>query len=167
MGSGKTQTGYFLSKKLGYKFVDLDMLIEESVGMKIKQIFTNYGEDYFRKIESETLRSVTVNNDNIVISTGGGAPCFFGNMDFMNKKGITVYLKMPASMLADRLKDNKEKRPVISRYNEVELRDFIVKHLQDREEKCYSKSQVIADMSKISLEQLYSIISYTIWVKKI
>ena len=166
MGSGKTQTGYFLAKKLGFKFVDLDILVEEGVGMKIKDIFVEYGEEYFRKIESETLKSVATNNDNIVIATGGGAPCFFDNMKFMNEQGITVYLKLSAKQLTERLKENKDKRPVISKYNETELAEFIKEHLKERESRCYSLSHVIADMSKISLEQLYSIISYTIWIKK-
>ncbi len=166
MGSGKTQTGYFLAKKLCYKFVDLDILVEEGVGMKIKDIFAEYGEEYFRKIESETLKSVATNNDNIVIATGGGTPCFFDNMKFMNEQGITVYLKLSAQQLTERLKENKEKRPVICKYKEKELAEFIIEHLKERESRCYSLSHVIADMSKISLDQLYSIISYTIWIKK-
>ena len=166
MGSGKTQTGYFLAKKLGYKFVDLDVFIEEKNGKRIKEIFEEYGEDYFREIERDALKTVTESKENIVISTGGGTPCFFDNMNYMLEHGITVYLKLPTDQLIDRLKENKEKRPVISKYNENELEEFINKHLSEREEKCYLKSLVIADMSKISLEQLYSIISYTIWIKK-
>ena len=167
MGSGKTQTGFYISKKLGYQFVDLDILVEEAYGKKISEIFDIEGENTFRKIEAEILRSVSLNNENIVISTGGGTPCFYNNMEFMNQNGITVYLKLPAKLLAERLINNKDKRPLISKFSNFEdLFSFIKQHRQKREIDCYANSKIIADMAQISLDQLFSIINYTLWIKK-
>ena len=167
MGSGKTQTGYYISKKLEYNYIDTDAFIEKKYGEKILQIFKTKGEDFFRKIEAESLRYISSNNQNIVISTGGGTPCFYNNMKYMNQKGITVYTKMSSKLLASRLYFNKEKRPLISNINSIEeLEKFIQNHKKIRERECYSYAQIIADMESISLDQLFSIIKYTIWTKK-
>src|SRR4030042_3928468 len=93
MGSGKSTAGKRLASALGWSFVDLDRKIEEFAGKTIPQIFSQDGEDYFRKIEADVLRSAG-KLMKTVISTGGGTPCHGENMDFMVKTGVTVYLKM-------------------------------------------------------------------------
>ncbi|HQB87139.1 MAG TPA: shikimate kinase, partial [Bacteroidales bacterium] len=91
MGSGKTTTGKKLASRLSWKFIDLDEFIEEDKGMPVAEIFETQGEDWFRTVEAEALRTVT-KAGNTVISTGGGTPCFYENMEFMLQNGLTVYL---------------------------------------------------------------------------
>src|SRR5512133_1334740 len=91
MGSGKSTAGKKLSSLLDWEFTDLDTKIEDIAGLTIPQIFSDLGEEQFRKIETRSLRD-TGSYTKIVVSTGGGAPCHDDNMDFMLTSGITVYL---------------------------------------------------------------------------
>ena len=93
MGSGKTTAGKKLAAALKWSFIDLDLEIEKSQGKSISEIFSGPGEQLFRQIESETLHSLHIESDT-VISIGGGTPCFCGNMDFMKKNGLVIYLRM-------------------------------------------------------------------------
>src|SRR5690554_4257405 len=92
MGSGKTTVGKKLAKSLSLSFIDLDAFIESKYRKTIAEIFAEKGEDGFRKIESKALSEVALIED-VVISTGGGAPCFYNNMELMNKTGTTVIYK--------------------------------------------------------------------------
>ncbi len=169
MGSGKTQMGHFLAKKLGYSYADLDIEIEKQENLLVSEIFSKYGEEYFRKIEKDKLHSLVDTNNNIVISTGGGTPCFFDNMNYMNEKGLTIYLKVPVNKLIKRLARpiSQKKRPILNNLNnEEEIKEFITKHLAERENKYYSKSNLIIDITNISFKQLYDIVNYTIWIKE-
>src|SRR3982750_1343717 len=94
MGCGKSKLGKQLAKKLNHEFIDFDELIEEQSGKKISEIFKDDGQPAFRNLETEILKRVSALND-IVVSTGGGTPCFNDNMKLMNASGITVYLRMP------------------------------------------------------------------------
>ncbi len=89
MGSGKTTVGKKLAKKLNFKHLDIDKEVEKITNLKIGEIFKDLGEQNFRRIESNTLKSISFNK--IVISTGGGTPCFLKNMDWIKKKGISIY----------------------------------------------------------------------------
>ena len=131
MGSGKTTLGKKLAKKTGKSFLDLDHLIEMQHGKTISEIFDSIGEEGFRAIETEVIRTLKPDS-NLVISTGGGAPCFNNNMDQLNALGKTVYLEVPAKMLADRLFNAKEKRPLIAGKSKSELVDFIARSLKVR-----------------------------------
>ncbi len=134
MGSGKTTVGKKLAKLLALSFVDLDVYIESKYRQTVTEIFAEKGEDEFRKIESKALIDVA-QFDNVVISTGGGTPCFFNNMELMNKTGTTVYIKTDSEELAARLLASKTERPLIAGKSEDELIPFISKHLATRE--CY------------------------------
>ena len=103
MGCGKTTTGKKLAKKLGYSFLDLDKEIEKQQKNTIAQIFESKGEDYFRKLEHQFLTDFNLNK-NTVVSCGGGTPCFYNNMEMMNKIGYTVYIQMTTEALFSRLK---------------------------------------------------------------
>ncbi|OFY35698.1 MAG: hypothetical protein A2W91_14050 [Bacteroidetes bacterium GWF2_38_335] len=140
MGSGKTTAGKKLAAHLGYRFIDLDDYIEIKEGNTVKEIFETRGEDYFRKTEAAKLREVTSTDENLVISTGGGTPCHFNNMDFMNSSGKTIYLKADSGSIASRLKNSGEKRPLISGKNHEELIEFIENKLAEREV-FYSKAE--------------------------
>ena len=139
MGCGKTTLGRKLSKGLDYEFVDLDELIESKAGMTIARYFENFGEAAFRDLEKTTLQD-TPFPENAVISTGGGTPCFSGNMDWMNNQGITVYLSLPPAALADRLVRGKAKRPLIKDLSQEELVKYITTKLAERIE-YYTQAQ--------------------------
>jgi shikimate kinase len=132
MGCGKTTLGSKLANMLQYDFIDLDKLIEERTGKTIAEYFKLFGETAFRAFERDALQSSTF-PDKVVISTGGGAPCFFDNMDWMNQHGITIYISMSPKALANRLKHSKGERPLIAGQTEEELISFIAHKLEERE----------------------------------
>ena len=112
MGSGKSTTGKRLARRMGYTFVDTDSLIAERLGMSVNKIFDRLGENAFREAETRLLNEL-IFKDNLVVSTGGGLPCYGGNMDLMNFNGQSVYLKVSSSVLYERLSLRKDKRPLI------------------------------------------------------
>lgn len=139
MGAGKTTLGRALADKLGITFIDLDNYIEQRFRKSISQIFSEKGEEGFRDIERRMLHEVAEFED-VIISTGGGTPCFFDNIDFMNEKGITVYLQVPVERLHTRLSIARRQRPLIKEKNDEELRAFIIEQL-DKRAPFYSKAQ--------------------------
>jgi shikimate kinase len=125
-GCGKSTLGRQLSKKLNISFIDLDLAIEQRERRAIKEIFKQMGEDYFRKIESDTLKKMSEGLPDFVMATGGGAPVFFDNMKYMNSFGQTVFLDVPARIIKDRiLGADKEERPLLARLAPDELKDQI------------------------------------------
>jgi shikimate kinase len=133
MGSGKSTNGRKLARSIGYFHFDLDEEIEKLVGKSIDQIFSEEGEDAFRLLEHSVLVSLT-NRKNIVVSTGGGTPCYFNNMQLMKVAGVVVYIKMKPESLAKRLQSSKVKRPIIVRAQAGDLSAFITQHLAQRED---------------------------------
>lgn len=131
MGSGKTKLGKRLSKLLKYSFIDLDQWIEEKEGRSISKIFKESGESYFRKAESAYLYSIN-NISATVVATGGGTPCFHNNMDWMLQHGKCVWIKVSNEELFRRLKDTKDKRPLLRNLTDTELKDFIREKLEER-----------------------------------
>jgi shikimate kinase len=155
MGCGKTTWSRKLAVHLGYEFIDLDHVLEEQAGMTIAEYFSSFGEESFRKLESEVLK-LTEYPENAVVSTGGGLPCFFDNMDWMNAHGKTVYIQLSPKTLVDRLEKGKAKRPLLRDKHGDELLDFIADKLAEREP-YYLQAKYIAngiDMSVEYLEQL-------------
>mgnify|MGYP002597048398 CR=1 FL=1 len=131
MGSGKTTLGNALSKELGLPFFDLDWYIENRFCRTVSRLFAERGEEGFRHIEREMLHEVA-EFENVVISTGGGAPCFFDNMDFMNRTGKTVFLDVHPDVLFRRLRVAKQQRPILQGKEDDELKAFIVQALEKR-----------------------------------
>lgn len=132
MGSGKSALGRQLAALLGTDFLDLDDLFEERYHLSIYDFFEKYGEDNFRKIESELLFG-TSDIENVVISTGGGTPCFFDNMDFIVGHGISVYLRMTSRELAGRLMHVRRKRPLLKNLEPDKFEEWITEQLRVRE----------------------------------
>lgn len=156
MGSGKSTTGKRLASQLKWSFVDLDEKIEYMEGMNIPAIFSLKGESSFRKLESQALRELQ-SESRIVISTGGGTPCFGDNMEFMLESGLTIYLRMTPSGLKRRLVRSSEGRPLLKDIDKGNLEQFIAGKLADRE-KWYSRAEITIDMPKTDLSYLLSLI---------
>lgn len=156
MGSGKTTVGKRLARLMNYEFVDLDHLFEERYHISVFDFFEKYDEEAFRKIENELIKEISEKED-LVISTGGGAPCFYNNMELMNKSGITVYLQMAIKSLVDRLSNAKKARPILKGLSEDELYDFIESQMAKREA-FYNQAQVKVKGESIQTDGLYEAI---------
>lgn len=143
MGSGKSTAGKKLATILGWSFIDLDRKIEEQTGLTIPEIFSRYGEEYFRNVEAGMLKSLK-SLKNTVISTGGGTPCHGDNMNFMLDTGLTVYLKLTPGELKSRLSEGADKRPLLKDIKRDNLEGFIEGKLSFRE-KWYNLAEVIVD----------------------
>ena len=143
MGAGKTTVGKKLSKQLNLSFIDLDYYIEGRYHKEIRQLFAERGEDAFRDIERRMLHEVASFED-VLVSTGGGTPCFFDNMEFMNGAGTTVYLKVSVDELANRLEVCKQTRPVLQNRSGEELKQFIADSLENRRP-FYEQAQIVFD----------------------
>jgi shikimate kinase len=154
MGSGKSTAGKKLASHLRWSFIDLDKTIENMTGMKIRDIFSEKGEAFFRQTESEALQGMA-SESNAVISTGGGTPCFGNNMDFMLGTGLTVYLRMTPAMLKSRLADSSDYRPLLKDIDIEDLEEYIAGKLSERE-KWYSRAEIIVDGCNADFSVLYS-----------
>lgn len=162
MGSGKSTLGRVLAQKLGYEHIDLDRCVEAYALATIPEIFArDGGEAQFRSYESQCLQVCTAENDNVVISTGGGTPCFGGNMDLMCGSGLTIYLKLEPKMLAARLAVSKTKRPLLAGKNEEQIEQFIIESLAAREV-YYNRSSIIFANPSRDVSRLYELVKYEI-----
>ena len=131
MGAGKTTVGRQLALNLGLQFYDLDWYIEMRYHTRVADIFAKRGEEGFREIERNMLHEVA-EFENVVLSCGGGTPCFFDNMDYMNTCGETVFLNASPEALKAHLLMGKTQRPLIQGKSPEELLDFIKDSLQKR-----------------------------------
>jgi shikimate kinase len=154
MGSGKTTYGKLMSQKLKMDFFDLDEYIEKQYNRNISQLFEEWGEDKFRTVEKVCLHEMPV-SENCVIATGGGTPCFYDNIEYMNKNGDTIYLRTSVRELRDRLKLSVIKRPLIIGKSQDELEAYISEMLEKRE-KFYLKSRYILDTDDLNPNNLIS-----------
>lgn len=152
MGCGKTTSGKKLALSLNCPFYDLDHQIAAATGLSISAYFATHGEDAFRALERNTLQQYPYPTD-CVISTGGGTPCFFDNMEWMNANGSTVFIDMPAAALAKRLEPGKHKRPLIKDLSGEELVNFISDKLEGRMP-FYKQAQVVINGVNLNNELL-------------
>ena len=153
MGAGKSTIGPILANTIGWNSCDLDLLIEEKIGKKVRQIFEQDGEEYFRKIESEMLLEVS-KKDNMVVSLGGGTMANENNLAILKKSGTTIYLKASADSFYKRLKYKRD-RPSLG-VNEAEdfTKDKLVdriNHLMDKRKKYYEQADIIVDTDNSSV----------------
>ena len=132
MASGKSTFGKDLAKDKGLHFLELDDSVESREGRSISEIFAKEGEEYFRKREREILHEICNEADEFVLATGGGTPCFFDNMDYMNQAGTTVFLNTSPLVIVDRLKRQRADRPLLAMYSDDELEFFVREHLESR-----------------------------------
>ena len=157
MGSGKTKLGKQLAKQLNFSFTDTDSAIELLTGKSIQQIFDEHNENFFRQKEKDILHSFK-DKSNLVIATGGGLPCFNDNMSWMNKNGLTVYLKLHHGVLFHRLLHDRSKRPLLANLDDIGLMEFIVEKLPEREF-YYNQSKVTVNAFSLSEKDLYQTVS--------
>jgi len=150
MGCGKTYWGKILANKSGLPFVDLDELIVQASGQSISQIFKAVGESGFRDLEQKVLKTIQ-EMPNSIIATGGGTPCFFDNMDWMNDVGTTIYLKASPALLAERLRSEMEFRPLFAGVKQNAMEGFIGNKLEGRAP-FYQKANVILEQTKDEAE---------------
>lgn len=153
MGCGKTHWGKQLSQKLQIPFFDLDEMIVEREGKEITEIFAELGEEYFRMLEKDVLHLVTESHESFVMATGGGAPCFFNNIDYMKSRGTTVWINCSIDCLHNRLVKEKDKRPLIRSIPDDELKSYIIKKYSDRKI-FYQQAHVILNEDDVTLEAL-------------
>ena len=165
MGSGKSTIGRKLSEILGFSFIDLDDFITTNESMEIKEIFNKKGEIYFRKKETEYLTKLLEENNDLVLSLGGGTPCYGKNLDIINNSNIakSIYLKASIPTIVSRLKLEQAKRPLISHLkSENDLTEFIGKHLFERKYYYEKAHKVIITDNKSVIDIIESIIMHLI-----
>lgn len=153
MGSGKSHWGRLLSEKLGIRFFDLDEQVVEHAGKPIVEIFDTAGEEQFRLIEKDVLHIITESHDSFVMACGGGTPCYFNNIEFMNRSGTTVWINTPLEVLYERLIDEKERRPLIRKLSPAQLKHFIARKFSDRRI-YYEQATIFIDEEPVQLENL-------------
>ncbi len=152
-GCGKSSAGKRLAAKLGCKFVDLDDAFEEAYHVSIPIFFARYNETAFRSCERKVLLD-KLQEDNIVLSSGGGTPCFADNMQLMKENGTVVYIKMSPASLFDRLTHAKRPRPLVQKRTPEELRQYIETTLSQREV-FYNQAHLTVKGESIDIEGLY------------
>ena len=165
MGAGKTTVGKALAKETGLQFYDLYWYIEGRMRKTVPQIFAERGEDGFRLVERNLLHEAAEFED-VVLSCGGGTPCFFDNIDYMNSQGDTVYLKADPDVLYAHLRMGKVRRPLLENKTPDEMKAFIREQLARREE-YYLKAKHVLDVNlldnyekiKISVEKMRELLS--------
>lgn len=131
-GAGKTTIGRQLSVALNMPFIDLDEYIVSKHGQSIPEMFAARGEAYFRQAEATALREVAAGAAGAIVATGGGAPCFLDNMTFMNQHGTTVFLKIPAEVLVERLLHGREQRPLVAGKSPEQIKQFVTETYNSR-----------------------------------
>lgn len=152
MGCGKSSVGKKLAVRLKSDFIDIDGSIEKMTGKSIAQIFEEDGEDQFRQLERSILVSLC-SRSNVVVATGGGAPCFFDNMLLMKKSGTTIYLKMHPDSLASRILASDTERPLVKRLSKEDMPIYIAQHLKEREV-YYNKAHIIIKGESLKIDDL-------------
>lgn len=151
-GAGKTTLGRKLSERLHWQFIDLDDAIEAKYHATIPHIFEKYGEFVFRKCEFKTL-SDTLEQNNTIISTGGGAPCSEKAMEIINQKSTSIYLKMSEENLIQRLRSSKKTRPLVQKLSDEELIQY-VHHTLSTRTPFYEKAHVTIDGNNLDADAL-------------
>ncbi|MCR6720897.1 MAG: shikimate kinase [Chitinophagaceae bacterium] len=153
MGSGKSFRGKQLSEKLGIPFFDLDEQIVNAESKSINEIFAEQGEEYFRLCEKDVMHIITESHPSFVMACGGGTPCYFNNVEYMNRSGTTVWLNTSLPELYTRLLKEKEQRPLLRELSDEQLKAFIGKKFSDRRI-YYEQARVKIEDDQLPLEQI-------------
>lgn len=163
MGSGKNYWAEKLSNEMNLPWFDLDREIEKKQGQRISEIFSDRGEPFFRRLEAEVLRSVSrnrhkgINEFSSIIATGGGAPCFHDNMEWMNQHGVTVWLNPSVEELEARLIPERAHRPLLQNLSDDGLKEFIKSKIDERQE-FYNKAKLEIKNTNIAVPAFINLI---------
>ncbi|MBS1921043.1 MAG: shikimate kinase [Bacteroidetes bacterium] len=153
MGSGKSYWGKILGEKLSIPFFDLDEQIVSHESRTVTEIFATEGEEHFRMLEKDILHIITESHDSFVMACGGGTPCFFNNIEYMNQSGTTIWINTPLDVLFERLIHEKEHRPLIRELTGEQLKAYITKKFADR--KIYfEQATIVIDKEPVEIESL-------------
>ena len=159
MGSGKSTIANLLSEKTQISVCDLDKIIEERAGMSVKNIFDQKGEIYFRKLENQIFKELISSDGQMILSLGGGTPCYANNHEMLNGSNIiSFYLKASIETLYSRLLSIKDNRPLIAEQEKEEMKEYIAKHLFDRSY-YYNQATHVVVVDNKSPEEVVSAIS--------
>lgn len=156
MGSGKSTLGHDLAKVLGISWTDLDDEFELRYKISIPDFFAKYGEIAFRELEHKLVKDFMSIPD-LIVSTGGGTPCFFNNMELMNNSGLTIYLEASPDLILSRIAASARKRPVFQKMNGEDSLQQITDHLKTRVD-FYEKAKIKIDASKTDIQAIKELI---------
>lgn len=160
MGSGKSHWGRLWAAAHNFNFIDLDEELVKQEQKTVAAIFETRGEDYFRQKETILLRSLTAQSNSIV-SCGGGTPCFFDNMAWMNKNGLTIFLEATTQFILKNIKNEKDKRPLIKDKDDAEIIFFIDQKLKERQP-YYSKAKIIFPAEDLNIDSIKKVINLSL-----
>ena len=152
MGAGKTTAARRIANRLGWEVADTDALFEEKYRISVDDFFKKYDEQLYRKLESEILKN-TESLDNTVVSTGGGTACYFDNMEWMNRHGLTVFMRISPEAAVDRVIHSRHKRPLASGKSEAELMEYVRWHYASRLP-YYEQAQLTVKSENFNIEDL-------------
>ena len=153
MGSGKSHISKNLSQKINFKLIDLDQKISEQHGISIPEIFQTRGEIYFRKEEKRILEQLLNSEENLILSLGGGTPVYYNNMNIINEKSKSIFLRASVNTLTNRVLLQKKSRPLISKLEDSDIPEFIAKHLFERNP-YYSQAHFSIDTDSKSASEI-------------
>lgn len=144
MGSGKSHWGKLIAGECGMPFIDLDEAIAAKTKMSVTEIFEQKGEEYFRSRERELLEEIISEKNSVVLACGGGTPCFFNNIDLMKASGTVIWLNTSIDVLFERLIEGRKQRPVLKNIPDEELKEVIVRKLNERRI-YYDQADIVID----------------------
>jgi len=145
-----------LADAFGINWIDLDDEMESRYKITIADFFAKYGEETFRELEHKLLTEISHRSD-IVVSTGGGAPCYFDNMKLMNLSGVTVYLSATPELLISRIEHSARKRPVFQKMKGKNFTENLIRHLKSREP-FYKQATFTFDAAKPDIDGIKTLI---------
>ncbi len=149
MGCGKSVVGQRVARQIGWTFIDCDTYIEKRIGVSIPEIFENFGEEYFRTLETKVLLELTEGGERLVLATGGGLPTQERNWAILEKNFVTFFLRVSFPLLFERIRESPQ-RPLVKKYpTPQELR-----RLYEQRIPFYERAHVIIDADFLTEEEV-------------